>query len=44
MLITASDGSTFTLKWPATAHIEGEVWAALTYYLGDRFTVSNPVS
>ena len=41
MLVTASDGSTWTLKWPATAHIEGEVWAALIHYLDDRFTVAS---
>ena len=41
MVIAASDGSTMTLKWSATAHIEGEVWPALTYYLGDRFTVAS---
>jgi Zn-dependent protease with chaperone function len=42
MLITASDGSTSTIKWSSTAHVEGEVWAALGHYLGDRFTVANP--
>ena len=41
MLITANDGSTLTLRWSATAHVEGEVWAALSHYLGDRFTVAS---
>jgi Zn-dependent protease with chaperone function len=39
MLITASDGTTLTLKWSSTAHMEGKVWAALSRYLDDRFTV-----
>jgi hypothetical protein len=39
MLITASDGMTLTLRWSSTAHMEGKVWAALSRYLGDRFTV-----
>jgi hypothetical protein len=41
MLITENDDSTWTLKWSATAHIEGEVWAALSHYLEDRFTVAS---
>jgi Zn-dependent protease with chaperone function len=39
MLITASDGSTVTLRWSTLTYIEGEVWPALAYFLGDRFTV-----
>lgn len=40
MLVTESDGSSWTLKWSVSAHIEGEVWVALSHYLGDRFTVA----
>jgi hypothetical protein len=39
MLITASDGSTVKLGWSALAYVEGEVWPALAYFLGDRFVV-----
>lgn len=38
MLITASDGSTVTLHWSTLTYIEGEVWPALAYFLGDRLT------
>jgi Zn-dependent protease with chaperone function len=37
--LTASDGSTVTLRWNFTAHSEGQIWAFVTHYLGDRFTV-----
>lgn len=40
MLVAESDGVSWTLTWSASAHIEGEVWAALHHYLGDRFTVT----
>jgi len=39
MVVTENDGSTWTLTWSATAHLEGKVWAPLSHYLGDRFTV-----
>jgi Zn-dependent protease with chaperone function len=41
MIVTENDGSTWTLKWSATAHLDGEVWAPLSHYLGDRFTVAS---
>jgi hypothetical protein len=40
MLITASDGSTLTLRWNPLVYSEGEVWPTLSYFLGDRFTVT----
>ena len=40
MLVAESDGVSWTLTWSASAHVEGEVWAVLHHYLGDRFTVT----
>lgn len=37
--LTASDGSTVTLRWYFTAHSEGQIWPFVTHYLGDRFTI-----
>jgi Zn-dependent protease with chaperone function len=42
--LTASDGSTVTMRWSWTAHSEGQMWAFVTHYLGDRFTVENAKS
>jgi hypothetical protein len=39
MRITTRDGSTLRLEWPATAHMEGKVWVALTRHLDERFKV-----
>ncbi len=41
MRITARDGWAVTLKWSAMAHVEGNVWSALTRHLDDRFTIAS---
>ncbi|WP_197040104.1 M48 family metallopeptidase [Mycobacterium sp. URHB0044] len=41
MRINTRDGSTLRLEWPATAHMQGKVWATLTRHVGERFKIAS---